>query len=268
MKFDKKYSFDEEAEAVEILKNGFPDGNINYIGMQKVAKYYRNVLNFGKKRLENAIIDFCKQQNPDFNPVIEAESIKKWIRSAETHNLRKINEIIITKSEMDAIKGIKNLKNRKVLFATLVLAKAVKQGKTGKAISTKNTDKYFINYSNLLDIAKLSGMKITEIQIADIFYEFGKDGLMTFYSPERESILLTFTNDASEVALTITNPENFMDYYKEYFGGDVIACSICGAEVIKKSGTHTRCESCSKEIKKKKDAEWVKNKRKKMSVEQ
>ena len=140
-------------------------------------------------------------------------------------NLRKISEIIVTKNEINTIKTVKNLKNRKILFATLVLSKAIKQGKTGRNISEKNTDKFFINYSNLLDVIKLSGMKSTEIELANLFHDFGEEDLMSFYSPERESILIKFAEQDGESEIVITEPEKFMDYYKQYFGGDIIYCS-------------------------------------------
>lgn len=263
MRYKKEYSFDEEKDAEEIIEHGFPDGKINYVEMQKVAKYFRNISGFGEVRLEKEIIKFCQEQDPSFNPVLEMDSIKRWIKSAMTNTLRKIDEIIITDSEMNTIKDIKNLKHRKILFATLVLAKAIKKGKTGIKTSTSPiSNKYYIQYDKLLDIIRLAKVSMSEMQLCDIFYEFGQDGLLTFYHPEKELILLNFTDDESPKAITITHPNQFLEYYKIYFGGEIIYCSVCGKEMVKNSSTHSRCEDCSYEIKKKQVAQYKREKRK------
>ena len=261
MRFKKEYSFDEKKDAEYIIEHGFSEGKINYGDVQKVAKYFRNVSGFGAVRLEREIIKFCKEQDSDFNPIIERESIKKWVKSAMTNTLRKIDEIVITHYEMDKIKTVTNLKHRKLLFATLVLAKAIKKGKTG--INKKETvsDKYYIQYDKLLDIIRLSKVQMTEIQLCDIFYEFGQQGLLTFYNPEKELILLNFTNDDDKKAITITDPNQFLEYYKVYFGGDMINCSVCGKEIVKNSNSRTMCEDCAKEKTKQRKAQWIKNKR-------
>lgn len=271
MKYKKEYSFDEKKDAEEIIENGFKDGKINYIEMQKVAKYFRNISGFGEVKLEKEIIKFCQEQDPAFNPILENETIKKWIKAAMTNRLRKIDEIVITHYEMNKIKTIKNLKYRKILFATLVLAKAIKYGKTSTkkkySENSSPSNKYYIQYDKLLDIIRLAKINMTEMQLCDIFYEFGKEGLMTFYNPEKELILLNFTNDDSPKAMTINHPNQFLEYYKIYFGGEVIYCVDCGKEVIKKTNNHVRCEECSKEIRKKKESERIRKYRESVRIQ-
>jgi DNA-directed RNA polymerase subunit RPC12/RpoP len=41
-----------------------------------------------------------------------------------------------------------------------------------------------------------------------------------------------------------------MEYYKTYFGGVSGYCADCGREIVKKSNSQVRCESCSIERKK------------------
>ncbi len=47
--------------------------------MYIVSKYIRQTFDYGEIRLEKAVIKFCKEQDPNFNPIMERESIKKWI---------------------------------------------------------------------------------------------------------------------------------------------------------------------------------------------
>lgn len=238
----KVYSFDEKSYAEEILKNGFPSGVINSYSMYMLSKYYREVYNYGAVKLERALISFCESQNPDFNVIVESDNIKKWVRIGMGNTLRKVENIVITQNEMNVIKTITNLKHRKVIFITLVMAKSVNV--------KSNTTKYFIHYSKLPKIADMIDFKITEIGLVDILHEFVKSGLLTPYNQERESILVNFANDDGPVAMTIKNPDKALEYYKIYFGGDVYYCPNCKAEMVKTGNKQTVCKNCAKEIKK------------------
>jgi hypothetical protein len=261
MKYDKAFSFDEEEDALDYIKNAKNSDKINYIEMQKVAKYYRNNLKYSRNKTEKELIFLCKQINNEFNPIVERDSIKKWLDSSEKYNLRIIKSIIITKKEIEVIKTVKNLKNRKLLFSTLVLAKGLKYSSLSKIKGESTSDKFFINYNNLLDVGKLAGIKITEVQTANIFHEFYKADLIKLYSPERESIMIAFAEEAGELALEITDFSNIMKYYEKYFGNDIFQCSDCGIEIIKKSNRQTRCEECSKIIRKEKNTNRMRQKR-------
>ena len=124
MRSKKVFSFDEEKDAEEVIKNGFPNGTIDYNKMYLVAKYFRKSFKYGAIRLERELIKFCKDQDRNFNPVIDADSVKKWVKSAMNYELRKIDSITISQKEIDALKNIDQPHERKLLFITFVLSKA------------------------------------------------------------------------------------------------------------------------------------------------
>lgn len=258
MRFKKDYSFDEKKDAEDIIEHGFPEGKINYGDMQKVAKYFRNVSGFGQTRLERELIKFCKEQDESFNPIVERESIKKWIKSAMTNTLRKVNEIVITEPEVEVIKKVKDLKHRKILFATLIIAKAIKQGKTSIAKKESTSEKYYIQYGRFMDIIRLAKVQITEVQLCDILHNFVEEGLIELYNPEREVISLSFVNNYAPKVFSFLEPEKFNDYYNQYFNGKIIYCKTCGKEMVKKANNHTRCDECAYKAKLSQNATWKK----------
>jgi hypothetical protein len=258
MRTKKLYSFDEKKSAEETLLKGFPNGKIDSGEMSVVAKYFRNIRGLGAVKLERELISFCQSQDPDFNPIIEAHTIKGWIKFALENNLRKVNPITITHNEIETIKTIINLKERKILFAILVLAKALKQGGTRKNKITQTSEKYYIHYNNIPTIIHLSESKITEKEFAKVLRLFRERGLLFYYSPEKELIRLEFVNNDGPVAMTIDVPEKAMEYYRAFFGGDAYYCPNCGKETIKNSNRQEKCDECSRITRKEKEKERLK----------
>lgn len=62
----KRFSFDEEKEAEEIFKNGFPGGKLDYGKMYLIAKYFRETFGYGEVRLEREMLKFCKEHDKNF----------------------------------------------------------------------------------------------------------------------------------------------------------------------------------------------------------
>lgn len=266
MKNKKSFLFDERTEAVNILTNGFEDGKINYSKMYVVAKYLRESLGFGKIRLERELVDFCKKQDSNFNPIVEGEQIKKWVKSAMNYNLRIINSVFLTKQEIDFLKNIEVAKDRKILYVTLVLSKALKKknSKKGKSDSQKESQNYYIRYSNFGDIIKLSKIsKLTEIQLAKIFNKH-KD-CFKFYSPEKELIKLEYASPDSKEGYEISNLSNLTESYLSFFENikDLSICESCKSTFEKNNNKQKRCKECSKKIKREQKKDWIKEARKK-----
>jgi len=242
MGIKKSFSFDEQKEAEEIFRNGFPDKKLDYQKMYTIAKYFRETFGYGEIRLERELLRFCKEQDKNFNPITEQDTINKWIRAAMRYKLRKVTEIIITLSEVNLLKTIENKKERKILFTTLVLAKALKQK------SKKNTDNFYIWYSDLLDIvhlSKISGLKETDV--AKVFNTH--KNLFTFYSAEKEGIRVNYA-DPGKDGEPVYSLNDIPLSYEMIFG---TFCEKCKKPFLKNGNKQKYCKECAKEIIKEKD---------------
>lgn len=265
MKIKKAFSFNEEKDAEEIILNGFPDNTIDYNKIYLVAKYLRQTFSYGAIRLEKELIKFCQKQDKFFNPVTEAETIKKWIKSAMNYNLRKIESVIVSQKEIDFLKTIQNPKERKILFVTLILSKTLKQRATKKnKQELKTSDNYYVRYNNFQDIIRLSGLNgISEVSLADIFYKHKKN--FTFYSPEKELIKLDFVDIKPDNPFVLSDLENIMNYYDAFFGKPKPAgiCEKCGESFEKNSNKQKYCKNCSKVLRREQKRSWIKKSREK-----
>lgn len=243
------YLFDEKKDAEETLQCGFSDGNIDYTKMGNVAKYFHSVYGYGAVRLEKELVKFCKSQNPDFNPIIDAPQIKKWIKYGLEYSMRRTDCLVIRQSEMDFIKTVKNLKHRKLLFVMLVLSKS-KHG------NFNETERYYLEPECYLDIIRVSKLHLTGNELGNIINEFGN--LITIYIPSlKRPMLINFATNKGSIAMTINDPEQCLEYYKSYFGGDSHYCTECGKEFTKNSGSQIRCLDCSIKVKKKQKREYI-----------
>lgn len=250
MRNKKSFSFDEETDAQKVYNQGFPDGCIDYSKMYLVAKFVRQTFGYGEIRLERELIRFCKEQDKNFNPIIEADAIKKWVRSAMKYDLRKIESVSLSQREVDFIKKIDSNKDKKLLFSILVFSKALKKGSVKRDKSKlKTSDNYYIHYNNFQDIIRLSKINnISETDLADVLYKY-KD-YFTFYNAERELIRLDFIDKKPHKEILIYDLNNISNYFSILFENHkpISTCEICGIEIEKNSNVQKYCKKCSKQI--------------------
>lgn len=248
MSHNRTFLFDEACEAKRVYETGFPDGILDYSKLYLVAKYLRDVFGYGEIRLEKELIRFCQQSNPDFNPVLEADMLKKWVASAMRYSLRQVTSVQVSLKEIDFLKGIPNSKDRKLLFTILVFSKALKQGSTKRDKSNLRTsDKYYLHYNNFGDILRLSELKsLNDTDIANLIYTYSD--YFYLYNPDRELVRLEFVDIASGDRITISNLDNLMEYYRILFEApqEQAQCERCGAPIAKNSNSQKYCKVCAK----------------------
>jgi hypothetical protein len=248
MRTKKSFSFDEEKDAERIYNNGFPDNKIDYGQMYLIAKFIRQTFDYGEIRLEREVIRFCQKQDKNFNPIVERDAIKKWIRSALNYDLRKIDSVSVSQKEINIIKQIGSTRHKKVLFVALVFSKALKKGSVKRdKTNLKTSDHYYIHYNNFTDIIRLARLNnMSEVDLADIFYEHNK--LFTFYKAERELIRLEFVDKNPKKPIIISDLNNIMNFYNILFENKRMEadCEICGEKFTKNSNRQRVCNNCSK----------------------
>jgi hypothetical protein len=264
------FSFDEQKEVEEILKNGFPDKIINFRTMYAIGKYFREKFGYGEIRLERELIKFCKTQDINFNPITDAPIIKKWIRSAMNYGLRKVEVVNITEREVELLYAIENKKDRKLLFVTLVFSKILKDNNTKihKANIPKSNN-YYIHYNNFKDIIYLSKIRMTETELMKVYGNY-KTYITFYFPPDKKLVKLNFADSESENKIRITQLDKLSEYYSLLFENEkkkenYIICAICGTEIERLKNNQKYCKSCSKKVKNQKDKQRMKKKAKKQT---
>lgn len=266
MRNKKVFSFDEEKDAIDIINNGFTDECVDYSKMYLVAKYLRQKFGYGEIRLERELIKFCTTHDKNFNPITEAEAIKKWVKTAMEYRLRKVDAIYITDGEENFLHSIDSPKDRKILFVTLVLAKALKQKST--KVHNENahpSESFYIHYSNLLDIIRLSKIKgLTELGVAGILSSYRS--YFEFYNAEKELIKLKYAEDGFGYEVAEFN--DLVEHYDILFAKkekEILKnCVVCGKELFKSSNRQKTCPECSIILARERKARWRNKQRRKL----
>lgn len=244
MRTKKYFSFDEETLSEDIITEGF-DETIDYGKMYLVAKYFRQKFNYGEKRLEREVIDFCMKQDPLFNPILEMNAIRRWVNSALKYNLRKIETVSISLKDIEFLKTIPLDKDRKILFSILVLSKALKNSSTRrkKKDTGNTTPNFYIRYNNIADIIALSGISgLTENRVLKTINKYKE--YFFFYFPEKRLIRVDFIDKSPEKEYEIKNMEDIEKEYESIFGKNVSTCSECGRPYSRKSNNQKLCPEC------------------------
>lgn len=250
MRVKREFSFDEVRDAEEIIKNGFPNGIINYGKMNLVGKYFRDNFGYGAIRLERELISFCKSQDINFNPITNADMIRRWVKSAMEYELRKIDSVMITMSEIKFFESLSNERDRKILFMTLVFAKALKMRSTRrKKVVLKTSDNYYINFDNFIDVIRLTKIsRLNEATLADTFFNY--KNIITVYYPQKKLIRLDYA-DKQQMEGIVINLNNPLDQYEAIFQKrkEVVLvnyCRNCGKAFEKTGSRQLYCPDCSK----------------------
>ncbi len=228
----RDFFYDEEVIAKKIYKNGFQDESYSRWQATMVAKYFRWTLGYGDARIKSSLIKFCEKYDQNFNEVRQARSIKNAVSESKNEYVKKASPILITKLELDIIKSIRNFKAQKILLGFLIYAKR---------------DKGYVNRRNWTDVKRIAGLKINKKELNSfvrIFYEMG------IIEIKGNSHFIKFINPLSDSVFLIQDEKtlyNLGNSYKEFCGGELAWCLICGKEFIRNGRTHHFCNECSKE---------------------
>lgn len=212
-----------------------------------IKYYYLQGKDKGQVRL--SIEQFMTDHYPKYNPVLWDKKITKLVDAGKRakknkkgevikRELVEINEIYITKSEINKIKTLRKLTLKKIAFGMLVYSKI--HNELGK----NNT--YWVN-TELREI--FSDCKVA----ADIkkqrlmVHELINLGFLTPSNKVNDTrTRVNFANEESEVALTIRDFDYFIYDYLKLIGQKVKTCktAICNQKFIAKANGTLYCKQC------------------------
>jgi hypothetical protein len=245
MKF-KGVCFDERRDLISYVESGIIEED--HIGrtIYKRARYNYFIKNLTDKKNYNDIINFVTSNSTtgltDFDIY---EFVNKAINSAKKVGLKRVDHIYITKSELEFIKRLDDIKLEKIAFVLLALAKYHNE------VSGEDNNMVFIKLSEVKNMARINMNRIDFEYFYANLYDVGV--LQRNMSPVSTIQIVDFvsSNSEDEIAFELSEVDylELAYYYLSWKnnGQGYARCQKCN-RLMRQGKTKPRkyCEECAK----------------------
>lgn len=217
-------------------------GKKPYETLSRVAKYY-TYKNYTRKEVRRLLDEFLLQCEPTASLVTWSDTLDNAAKYAAKYPLIMIEEIIITKPEMEKIDALPGKQLRRLAFSLLCIAKYL------YAVSP-NTSYWVGTPDN--EIMKMANINTSIKRQSSMFGQLKDAGMIRFSKQiDNLSVQVLFVEDG-ETAVRITDFRNLGYQYMKYHGEPYFECAHCGLTDKIKSATQRRpqkyCAQCAVEI--------------------
>ena len=205
-------------------------------------------------------VDWLKKNHNNFDEIYYSNLISDAIKKAHKKPFYHIENIKITKSELDIISSLDNLRSEKILFVLLCMAKQ-------QAVSNGFTNG-LVKYS-ITDLCKTARISVPADEREYILYNIVQKGFLGYPKKNNtQCLIVNFIDNDSEVVLNLDESDCYELAYLylswKNDGKGYTKCKRCG-RMIKQSKTKPKkyCEECAKEVEREKSKERVRRYREK-----
>lgn len=201
-----------------------------------LARYYREI---GKNddEIKELLSDFLNRCLKDkYKESKWIDSIFYQVIKSKKYNLKKVDNVIVTKSEMGIIQSVKGKSRQKVLFTLLILAKYY------NAVSDKNKNWTNLEYKKIFKLANVQLSIQNQALLINDLYNCGFVNVSK--NVGKPNIQVNFVDNESDGVLTITRLKDLGKEYLMFCGEDYIRCQKCGTLVKNYKNTNKYCKTC------------------------
>ena len=263
MKF-KGVCFDERRDLISYVESGVIEED--HIGrtIYKRARYNYFIKNLTDKKNYNDIVNFITTNSTvgltDFDIY---EFVNKAISSAKKVGLKRVDHIYITKSELDFIANLNDIKLEKIAFVLLALAKYHNE------VSGEDNDMVYIKLNEVKNMARINMSRID----FEYFYAnlYDKGVLQHNTNPISTIQIVNFVSRSTDDIAFELQEVDYLELAYVYLswknnGKGYTRCSKCN-RLMRQSKTKPRkyCEECAKEVATEQKRRWAEKSRKNLT---
>lgn len=232
----------KESEAVQAIINKKSVSENTYADLILLIKYYYSQAKKNNKKLKMKEViaelqEYLKPQYDNYQSVDWYNRLEKLIKKYKNTPLYDIDSIPITDAELTTIKSIKNKKQEKIAFVSLVLAKYY------NLKNEKNNDYVNVEYSVIFRLARVTATIMYEQPL--LLHELKEMNLIQRSNRiDNPNFRVLFIDNDSPVVLHITDLRELGYQYLKYKGEKFIECAECGVLLRKKNNATKYCPAC------------------------
>lgn len=238
----KEYIFNEKDHVEAMIFCGSVDSvNINRT-IKKLARYNYYVRQLSDEESYDAIVDYMNTNYPYFSEVGSYSDINGCIRDASKSAWKDVDNIIITKKELDTISSLNDIRQEKLAFVLLADAKY------DNAYKNKNINLSYLSNSDLYRMARVT-MPVKDRSLFLHFLYVNNLVEVNINPTTTHKKLLYIDEGNDDVALVLTE-NNYKELAFTYLnwksGGGYKECKSCGRLFrTKKQGNQIYCKKCA-----------------------
>ena len=209
--------------------------------LRMIAKYYLS--QYDKQTSIEMLVEFMNQVSENGNRWRKTiESIVNDLIGKQDFELRDIEEIHITESELNTIKALDSELEQRYAFGLIVYCKIWNYKKKGKFVRIESTTHF----------AKDCDVNVKRVDREKLFHRLKTKGLVGV--PRKtgsDSVEVLFVDHEGESSLTIPikNIEKFIYYYYDLVNKHKVKeCAVCRDLILVKGNASTKyCDKCKRE---------------------
>lgn len=209
--------------------------------IRDLARYNHHILGMKKEDNYDAILEYMIKNCNDFYEEKYFKIIYRNISSAKKYKFRDVSPIVITKSEIDKIESLNDIRKEKIAFVLLAVAKYY------NGVSADNNNRLYISIGDLFKLARVA---IPAKERASYLYFAYQEGILAEHMLVGTNLkIVDFVDNDSEKVMELTEADykELAYTYLNYKNGGYRSCRGCGKlfKVNKKSHNKLYCKECS-----------------------
>ena len=217
------FKFDDKTDIENKIHSGYVNQENPEDTIRDLARYNHHVLNMKKEDNYDAILRYMTKNCVDFYEEKYFKIIYRNISSAKKYKFRSVATVKITRTEMDKIVGLNDIRKEKIAFVLLAVAKYYNN------VSSDNNNRMYMSMS---DLFKLSRVAIPCKERAGyLHFAYQEDILVEHMFVGTNLKVVGIVDDSSETVLELGEYD-----YKE----------LAYTYLNYKSGGYKRCKECGK----------------------
>lgn len=217
------FKFDDKKDIEGKISNNYVNQENPEETIRDLARYNHHILGMKKEDNYDAILSYMTKNCNDFYEEKYFKIIYRNIASAKKYKFRSVSPVIITKSEIEKILKLNDIRKEKIAFVLLAVAKYYNN------VSSDNNNRMYISMSDLFKLARVA---IPCKERATYMHFAYQEGILVEHMFVGTNLkVVGFVDDNSETVMELGE-----DDYKE----------LAYAYLNYKNGGYKHCKSCGK----------------------
>lgn len=238
------FKFDDKVDIEGKINSNYVNKENPEETIRDLARYNYHVLNMNKEDNYDAILDYMTQNCSDFYEEAYFKIIYRNISSAKKYKFRSVSPVKITRSEIDKIGELNDIRKEKIAFVLLAVAKYYNN------VSPDNNNRMYISISDLFKLARVAIPCKERAAYLHFAYQEGLLVEHTFVGTNLK--VVGFIDDDSEVVMELAEADyqELAYAYLNYKSGGYKRCKCCGRlfKMSKNAPGRLYCKECGQSM--------------------